>query len=103
VTSILEELGVDPQDFVWQDLSLCDGMDTELFFDKYVEDTVIAKEVDELCLHCPVLAYCHAEGPNGNWGVWGAVYWNGAGKEDEARNAHKTPEVRQAIEERLNE
>lgn len=100
--NLLEEFGIDPADFRWQDLSLCAGMDTELFYDKYVEDTTIAKEIDELCLHCPVFSYCHAEGPAGQWGVWGGVYWNGAGKEDEARNAHKTPEVRKAIEELLN-
>jgi hypothetical protein len=103
VSNILEELGVDPEDFTWEDLSLCAGMDTELFFDKYVDDSVIAREIDEMCLHCPVMAYCHKEGKNGNWGVWGAVFWNGAGKEDESRNAHKTAGVREAIEERLRE
>jgi hypothetical protein len=101
VNNILEELGVDPDDFTWEDLALCQNMDTELFFDKYVEDPVIAKETDEMCLHCPVLAYCHSEGPKGNWGVWGAVYWNGAGRPDESRNAHKTPEVWNAIQDRL--
>jgi hypothetical protein len=102
--NILQEFGIDPEDFRWQDLALCAGMDTELFFDKYVEDSTIAEEVDELCLHCPVFAYCHREGKEGSeWGVWGGVYLNGAGKEDEPRNAHKTFEVRQRIEELLNE
>lgn len=88
--NILEELGVDPEDFRWQDLALCAGMDTELFFDKYEKDSVLAKEVDELCEHCPVYEYCKEQGKDGpEWGVWGGVYWNGAGRPDENRNAHK--------------
>ena len=99
--SLLDELGIDPEDFTWHDLSLCDGMDPELFFSKYESDEEVARQVDQICLHCPVMKECGLRGPQGEHGVWGGIYWNGSGKPDKNRNAHKTPEIWDAIRGRL--
>lgn len=99
--SLLDELGIDPEEFTWHDLALCQGMDPELFFTKYEADEEVAKQTDQACLSCPVFAECAAAGQDGQHGVWGAIYWNGSGKPDKNRNAHKTPEVWNEIAERL--
>lgn len=96
--SLWDELGLDPQDFEWRDLSLCRNMQIEspaedAFFDAYESDPEAAKATDQMCLHCPVLKNCFFEGAGGQYGVWGGVYWNGAGKPDKNKNAHKTDEV----------
>ena len=101
VNQLLEELGIDPERFRWEDLALCKGLDTEIFYSLYENDPVIAKAADDMCLHCPVMKMCHAKGQKGNWGLWGGVYWNGSGKEDPARSIHKTEEVRAQIDQRL--
>jgi hypothetical protein len=99
--SLLDELGIDPEDFTWHDLALCDGMDPELFYSKYESDEEVAKQVDEACLSCPVMKQCGLRGPTGEHGVWGGIYWNGSGKPDVNRNSHKTPDVWDQIRERL--
>ena len=103
VNELLQELGIDPERFRWEDLSACSGMDTEIFYSAYESDPVIAKAADEMCLHCPVMKMCHAKGEQGQWGLWGGVYWNGSGREDAARSMHKTEEVRKRIAKRLSE
>lgn len=93
MSNILNDLGVDEDDFDWYHLGLCLGMDTNLFYDKYEADTNIAKSIDEACLSCPVLKMCYQSGvDNDEHGVWGGVYMN-AGSIDKSRNLHKTPEV----------
>lgn len=94
MSKLIDELGLDPEQLVWQDLALCQGIeDNEDLYDNYESDPEIAKQVDEMCLVCPVMKQCAARGAEGEWGVWGGIYWNGAGKPDKARNLHKTPEV----------
>ena len=95
---ILDELGLDKDDFEWQDLGICRGMkiktpDEDIFFDRYETDVESAKAADQMCLHCPVVQQCFLEGAKGNYGLWGGLYWNGAGKQDKNKNAHKTEEV----------
>jgi hypothetical protein len=81
---------------------LCQGEDTNLFYNKYEQDPAIARVIDEECLSCPVLAQCLRAGTeNGEYGVWGGIYLV-SGKPDEAKNDHKTPEVWQAIKERVS-
>ena len=99
--SILDSLGIDEKDFVWQDLALCVGMNANLFFDTYETDVEVAKQIDECCLACPVMKECSAKGMGGEYGVFGGVYWNGSGKPDVNRNAHKTEAVLARIRERL--
>ena len=93
MSDILNSLGVDQEDFEWWHLSVCRGMDTNLFYDKYEVDNNIAKNIDEACLSCPVIDICFKNGTNNNeYGVWGGVYLS-AGLIDKSRNVHKTQEV----------
>ena len=97
--SLLEELGLDPDEFVWQDLALCANMDTNLFYDEYETNQVVRTQVDEICSRCPVQRECLLTGHGGEIGVWGGVYWNGNGKPDRARNEHKPEGWREEIAE----
>lgn len=91
--SLLEELGLDPTEFEWHDLALCQGMPTNMFYEDYEQDDETAKAVDEACLRCPVISQCFFKGAESQHGVWGGVYWNGSGKPDKNKNAHKKPEI----------
>lgn len=93
MSNILNDLGVDQDDFDWYNLSICRGMDTNLFYDKYEADGDIAKNIDEACISCPVIAVCYESGVNNSeYGVWGGVYLT-AGVIDKAKNLHKSSEV----------
>ncbi len=48
MSNILNDLGVEENDFKWFDIAICRGMDTNLFFDKYESDPVIAASIDAL-------------------------------------------------------
>lgn len=86
----LDDLGLDPKRFTWQDLSSCQGVNTELFFDEYEGAT--AKQIDAMCLACPVVKKCLLAGIEGSeTGVWGGFYLV-LGKVDKTKNAHKTEE-----------
>lgn len=93
MSDILNELGTDQDDFDWYHLSICRGMDTNLFYDKYESDVNIAKSIDEMCLSCPVARMCYESAiENNEHGVWGGVYLN-SGEIDKMKNIHKTQEV----------
>lgn len=93
MSDILNDLGIDRDNFEWWHLAICSGMDTNLFYEKYEADPNIAKNIDEACLSCPVVNMCYESGiQNSEYGVWGGVYLN-SGAIDKARNIHKTPEV----------
>lgn len=93
MSSILNDLGVDADDFDWYHLAVCRGMDTNLFYEKYESDINIAKSIDEACLSCPVSKMCYEAGvENDEHGIWGGIYLN-AGSIDKARNIHKTQET----------
>ena len=65
-------------------------MDTNLFFDKYEDDTQSRPTVDSMCMACPVAKTCFAVGISGKeWGVWGGVYLEGGDVSREFNN-HKT-------------
>lgn len=101
--SILSDLGLDPETLKWQDLAACNNMDPNLFYDRYEEDEIIAKQIDEVCLRCPVMAACAKAGQtNKEEGVWGGIYWNGSGKPDKIRNKHKSVETWQRIQVKLS-
>lgn len=89
-------------DIVWEELALCKGLPTNLFFDDYEANSTLAKSVvDPMCLSCPVMKQCLQDGmEKGEQGVRGGIFLM-AGKPDEQRNAHKTPEVWERIRERL--
>lgn len=93
MSDILNDLGVDEEDLSWYHLSVCRGMDTDLFYEKYESDVNIAKNIDEACLSCPVSKQCYASGEENNeYGVWGGIYLN-AGSIDRSRNVHKTQDT----------
>lgn len=93
MSNILNDLGVDEEDLDWWDLALCRGMDTNLFYDKYEVDLNTAKNIDEACLACPVIAMCYSRGrENSEYGVWGGVYLS-SGNIDRSKNTHKSKEV----------
>lgn len=93
MSSILNNLGVDEEDFNWYDLAVCRGMDTNLFYDQYETDQNIAKNIDEMCLSCPVISACYKSGQEMNeYGVWGGVFMT-SGSIDKSKNLHKTPEI----------
>lgn len=96
-------LGLDLETLEWFDLALCKGMDTNLFYDDYEQDTTVAKVIDEVCLSCPIQKQCLMRGvENGEWGVWGGVFLS-SGRPDENKNSHKTKETWDAIEGKIRE
>lgn len=101
--NLLEELGLDPRELRWQDLALCNGLDTEIFFEYYENSEQAALQADQICLHCPVMKQCGMAGMNNEAGTWGAIYWNGSGKPDQLKNSHKSQETWKEIWSKLNE
>lgn len=100
MTDFLDQLGLDPDNLEWHQLALCNGMELNWFYDQYESDAEVAKQADQVCLACPVIAECGLRGAAGEFGVWGGIYWAGNGKQDKAKNSHKTPEVWRAIQEK---
>ena len=97
MSDILSNLGVDEQDFEWYHLAICSGMDTNLFYDKYEADQNIAKNIDAMCLTCPVSKICYNSGiENSEYGVWGGIYLS-SGSIDKSRNIHKTQDTWKAL------
>jgi hypothetical protein len=96
-SSVLDALGIEPDDLVWQDLAVCDGLELSRFYEGYETSERTAKLTDQICLSCPVRKECLSAGiENSEYGVWGGIYLT-AGKADEAKNAHKTNEIRQQL------
>lgn len=100
--NLLEELGLDSDSLEWHQISLCRGMELSWFYDYYESDPEIAKQVDEVCLACPVIKECGMAGAGGESGVWGAIYWSN-GKMDKAKNSHKSEEVWARIREKYSD
>lgn len=101
MSSILESLGIDPDDLKWYHLAICHNSVTsvsnDIFFDVYESSNVDAEQTDQMCLHCPVIKQCLQYGINNKMvGVWGGIYINN-GKVDKKYNAHKTPEIWKAL------
>ncbi len=92
MSEILDILGVDKEDINWTDIATCSGIETNYFFDDYENDAILAKNIDEMCMICPVAKDCLLAGvENSEYGVWSGVYLS-LGKIDKTRNAHKTQE-----------
>lgn len=98
--NLLDALGLDPEHLSWEQLALCNGTEINWFYDLYESDQEVAKAIDATCLACPVIKECGLRGASGEFGVWGGIYWSGNGKQDKAKNSHKTPEVWKAIQDR---
>lgn len=86
----------------WRGLAVCKGIDTNLFYEKYEADPVLAENMDTICFSCPVRLFCLTEGiENQEDGLWGGIFLN-KGKPDSARNAHKSDETWATIRESLS-
>lgn len=97
MSKFLNSLGIDKDLLQWQDLALCLGMETNLFFDAYETDVNIAKSIDQACMSCPVIAMCYKYGTESdNYGVWGGVYLS-SGTPDKSKNSHKTKEINKKL------
>jgi hypothetical protein len=104
MSSLLESLGIDPEEFEWHHLAACQHVNPELFYDEYEREPEVARATDSVCLGCPVIADCYFAGKqNGEYGVWGGVYWNGSGKPDKNKNSHKTQDVWEEIDRKVDE
>jgi len=90
---IINNLGIDPLDIKWYHFAACNNMSINWFYDDYESDKELAKQVDQVCLHCPVIKKCHSEGvKNKEKGVWGGVFMD-LGRPDKQHNEHKDPET----------
>ena len=82
-------LGVDELDIKWYHLAACKEMPINWFYDEYENDKELAKQIDQVCLHCPVIKMCHQQGvKNKEKGVWGGIYMD-LGRPDKQHNSHK--------------
>ena len=100
MSNILNKLKSDEDSLRWWHLAACQGMDTNLFFDKYEIDIGMAKAIDQCCLSCPVIAMCYKSGlDNNEYGVWGGVYLS-SGSVDKMKNIHKTKDIWKQIREK---
>lgn len=98
--NLIEQLGLDPENLRWQQLSLCAGSEINWFYDLYESDTEHARAIDQMCLSCPVIKECGLQGAEGEYGVYGGIYWAGNKRPDKAKNAHKSEEVWKMIQEK---
>jgi hypothetical protein len=74
----------------WKDNASCFEYDTNLFFEKYEEETALRPAIDLLCLNCSVAKTCFAVGVSTKeWGVWGGIYLE-SGEISKEFNNHKT-------------
>jgi len=91
--SLIKHLGIEEQDLRWWHMASCKDMPFSWFFEDYETDKETAKQIDQLCLSCPVNKFCFDEGvKNKDWGVRGGVYMN-LGRSDKTYNKHKTQEI----------
>lgn len=95
--SILEQMGIDSKDFIWEQLAACKNRKTNLFFDDYEAGGNIANNIDQLCLSCPVIKDCYEKGVRTkSTGVWGGFYLVN-GEVSKTKNSHKDQETVQKL------
>jgi hypothetical protein len=79
-------------DLKWSQEARCAGLETNLFFDFYEQDDGIARDVDEMCMSCPIQKDCLAVAVGRReTGTWGGIYLE-YGQISEEHNRHKTEE-----------
>lgn len=90
MSDLLGLLGLDAEDVKWYHLAACKNMDVNNFYDSYENDQKLARQIDEMCVVCPVVKQCYSEGVrNKEKGVWGGIYMD-LGRVDKQNNSHKT-------------
>jgi hypothetical protein len=76
----------------WKDEAACRGYDTNLFFEKYEDDSTLRPVIEKICASCPVAKQCFAVGVSQKeWGVWGGIYLEN-GKISREFSRHRTKE-----------
>lgn len=56
--NIIEEFGLDEENFIWQDMAMCHGIPTDAFFDDADAKSSIEWAVKGVCEYCPVKRLC---------------------------------------------
>ena len=93
MSNILKELGIDEEDVKWYHLAACKNMSINWFYDDYENDKILADTTDQVCMNCPVIKQCYADGvAQKEFGVRGGIYMN-LGRIDKQNNLHKTKET----------
>lgn len=91
--SLFQALEIDIDSFHWEELAACLGAPTNWFFDLYENNKAQAKQIDNMCLACPIIKQCFEQGrSNKETGVWGGFYLT-YGAIDKSKNAHKSPDI----------
>ena len=68
-------------------------MSINWFYDDYENDKILADTTDQVCMNCPVIKQCYADGvAQKEFGVRGGIYMN-LGRIDKQNNLHKTKET----------
>jgi len=99
MSNIIEQLGLDENNLKWYQLAACYGTEINMFYDDYESDKYLAEQIDQMCLHCPVIKQCYNEGvSNKEKGVWGGVYMD-LGRIDKENNSHKTHDIWKKLKE----
>jgi hypothetical protein len=95
---IIKHLGIPKEDLKWYHFASCKNMPLNWFFDDYENDSGTAKQVDEICLGCPVAKICLSEAleKKEKFGVWGGIYLS-YGKANKQLNKHKSAETWKAL------
>lgn len=104
--SLITDLNLDPDTVTWESFASCKGLsdvDSELFYEVYENDVIMATNLDQVCVRCPVIKACHnAAVARKDWGLMGGFY-KIDGKNDRVRNRHKSKEIKELLDSRLND
>lgn len=99
--SLFDRLGLDPNDFSWEDFAACNNMAEDFinwFFDDFEQDVIVAANASEICYHCPVISSCFAWAEeNKAEGLHGGAYFTN-GSVDRVKNKYKTEEEWKRLE-----
>ena len=59
--NIVEEFGLDEENFIWQDLAMCVNLPVNAFFDDAESSEHVESSAKEICSYCPVRSICLQE------------------------------------------
>lgn len=69
---LIEDFSLDPDNFIWQDMAICDQIPTKAFFDDAESHSGIESAVKAICAVCPVKNHCLDFGvSNKSYGIYG--------------------------------
>lgn len=56
--NIIDQFGLDEENFIWQDLAMCHNIPTDVFFDYADERPAVDRAAKDICSYCPVQQVC---------------------------------------------